>query len=1087
MKMLFRNQKYVAFMIVSLFIVLIPHGISYAQDPAIDPPLSERTQQVREAIVKAVPGVDDADDVTQPQLSAIRQLDLANKEITALKTGDFYGLSSVSGINLTNNALTEFEEDTFAGLPALKRLHFSQNPLTELDNSIFWALEGLEFLALFRTQLESDALERGHFADLENLRYLGIGSTQLTELPPGVFEGLPKLWSLFLDNNPLTSLPDGVFEGLIRLTALGLPEGMPLPISLEKVGTNQVKAVAPKGAPFKIEVPLMVTGGSLEGGATSLTIPTGRVESQTLRVHRTNWMPDAVTVNIGTLPPRPFGHRGYALEETGDLPLEFSRDGEANLPPGHILEGCTGKVIFAIAAEAGVVPWYVTQDHLESITILNLRDQSITELRSKDFNGLSNLKVLGLSYNELERLPPGIFDSLTSLTHLILSHNELESLPSGIFDSLTSLTHLHLNDNQLKSLPPGIFDSLTNLTHLHLTNNQLERLPSGIFNKLTNLTHLHLQVNSFTELPDRLFVGLTKLEWLWVYDDQRPLSLFISLEKDGTNRVKAVAPTGAPFEIEVPLVIENGTLDDNATSLTIPAGSLESDTFTVTRTAGTSDAVTVDIRDDEDIETWPKPPQWHHQGYVITKDQEEPLEFTLPANVRSNGNPQQPKAVSPRPQIEIGDSNLVAVIRETLGLDADAEITDTDMADLTELVASDRGITDIAGLEHATNLTELDLRDNEITDIGALSGLTGLTFLHLGGNSISDLSALSDLTNLTHLYLGRNSISDLSALSSLTNLTHFSLGRGAVTDIGALSGLTNLVRLYLERNTIRDLTPLTDLTALKYLYLNRNNISDVSPLAGLVNLEILRLSNNPILDTSPLYPLLETIGGKLSDVNITITEYPPWDVNEDGVVDATDSTLVTAALGQSGNDIVNPRTDVNGDATVDADDLTLVTEHLDAGNAAPSSREVFTLLDRATLETLDPDTLAAQLASLRAKSDGSLKYQRAIALLESVLAAMRPDKTKLLANYPNPFNPETWIPYHLAKASDVKITIYDARGVVVRRLDLGHQREGYYIHRSRAAHWDGRNAIGERVASGLYLYQLQADNMSLLCKMVILK
>ena len=481
-------------------------------------------------------------------------------------------------------------------------------------------------------------------------------------------------------------------------------------------------------------------------------------------------------------------------------------------------------------------------------------------------------------------------------------------------------------------------------------------------------------------------------------------------------------------------------------------------------------------------------------GELVVILQDTVVNVTVPAsegtlnNVQGNSvGTQQQKSVSPPPQMEIGDSNLAAVIRETLGLDADAEITDTDMADLTGLNASDRGITDIAGLEHATNLTELDLRDNEITDIGALSGLTGLTFLHLGGNSISDLSALSDLAGLTHLYLGRNSISDLSALSGLTNLTHFSLGRGAVTDISALSGLTNLVRLYLERNTIRDLTALTDLTALKYLYLNRNNISDVSPLAGLVNLEILRLSHNPILDTSPLYSLLEATGGKLSTVNITITEYPPWDVNEDGVVDVADSALVTAALGQSGNDIVNPRTDINGDATVDADDLTLVTENLDAGNAAPSSREVFTRLDRATLETLDPDTLAAQLASLRAKSDGSLKYQRAIALLESVLAAMYPDKTKLLANYPNPFNPETWIPYHLAKASDVKITIYDARGALVRRLDLGHQREGYYINRSRAAYWNGKNDVGEKVASGLYFYQLQADNMSLLRKMVILK
>ncbi len=98
-----------------------------------------------------------------------------------------------------------------------------------------------------------------------------------------------------------------------------------------------------------------------------------------------------------------------------------------------------------------------------------------------------------------------------------------------------------------------------------------------------------------------------------------------------------------------------------------------------------------------------------------------------------------------------------------------------------------------------------------------------------------------------------------------------------------------------------------------------------------------------------------------------------------------------------------------------------------------------------------------------------------------------PDETLLLANYPNPFNPETWIPYHLANASDVQITIYDTRGTVVRRLHLGHQREGYYTHRSHAAYWDGRNGIGERVASGIYFYQLRADEVSPLRKMVILK
>ena len=121
--------------------------------------------------------------------------------------------------------------------------------------------------------------------------------------------------------------------------------------------------------------------------------------------------------------------------------------------------------------------------------------------------------------------------------------------------------------------------------------------------------------------------------------------------------------------------------------------------------------------------------------------------------------------------------------------------------------------------------------------------------------------------------------------------------------------------------------------------------------------------------------------------------------------------------------------------------------------------------------------------------DTSCRFQQsvAIAMLEAFLSAIRPEATVLLANYPNPFNPETWIPYELATASDVRITIYDMGGVVVRRLELGHQASGYYTSRSRAAYWDGRNAVGERVASGIYFYQLQADNTSLVRKMVILK
>ncbi|RKU26088.1 hypothetical protein C6499_14175 [Candidatus Poribacteria bacterium] len=82
----------------------------------------------------------------------------------------------------------------------------------------------------------------------------------------------------------------------------------------------------------------------------------------------------------------------------------------------------------------------------------------------------------------------------------------------------------------------------------------------------------------------------------------------------------------------------------------------------------------------------------------------------------------------------------------------------------------------------------------------------------------------------------------------------------------------------------------------------------------------------------------------------------------------------------------------------------------------------------------------------------------------------------LLANFPNPFNPETWIPYHLAKPAAVTITIYAVNGQVVRELALGHQPAGIYQTRSRAAYWDGRNAFGEPVASGVYFYTLSTES-----------
>ena len=113
--------------------------------------------------------------------------------------------------------------------------------------------------------------------------------------------------------------------------------------------------------------------------------------------------------------------------------------------------------------------------------------------------------------------------------------------------------------------------------------------------------------------------------------------------------------------------------------------------------------------------------------------------------------------------------------------------------------------------------------------------------------------------------------------------------------------------------------------------------------------------------------------------------------------------------------------------------------------------------------------------------------QRGILFLEQLLAALTPKKTSLLPNYPNPFNPETWIPYQLAESADVTLRIYAVDGKVVRTLALGHQPIGIYHDKSRAAYWDGKNALSEPVASGVYFYTLTAGDFTATRKMLIRK
>ncbi len=253
-----------------------------------------------------------------------------------------------------------------------------------------------------------------------------------------------------------------------------------------------------------------------------------------------------------------------------------------------------------------------------------------------------------------------------------------------------------------------------------------------------------------------------------------------------------------------------------------------------------------------------------------------------------------------RDPVSIQDANLLTAIRGSLELSDNEALTQAKMADLTELRAAERGISNISGLEHATSLTTVRLARNQISNLSALSGLTSLTTLRVQNNNISSIAALSGLTNLTELFL------------------------------------------------------------------NNNQITDITPLGGLTNLLRLKLAGNSFANTG-------------------------------------DNAQTLNALIAAGVDI-----DISGN-------------------------------------------------------------------------------TLLLPNYPNPFNPETWIPYQLGADSEVEIVIYDVRGAVVRYLRLGHRAAGIYQHPGRAAYWDGRDVLGKRVANGVYFYQLRTNNMSVVGRMVVLK
>ena len=1041
-------------------------------------------------------------------LTSLEELDLADNQIVNLSP--LQNLTSLTDLNLDDNLIENVS--ALSGLSRLEKLYLRDNnvmdvrPLSTMTHLKTLYLRGNEN-TLRNVKLLVMLKEEGTRIDITLPKPVNVPDTNLAEelrtaIPlsandlifPEDMEGLTRLTasnrniadltgletatamtSLTLSDNAIVDLEP--LEDLTSLTNLDLRDNEIVDVSdlsgltslaSLNLADNQITNVLPLAGLTQLTL-LDLTGNAgitnakvlyrLEQGGTNITLPTGTT------------IPDAVVFT------------------------------DANL------ESAVKRALRIATADP------ILSTDITRLTRLTITRRSIISLRGLETaTALENLDV---GNNQIADL--SLLQSLTSLRWLDLADNQIADVTP--LTGLTSLERLDLRNNQITDVTP--LTGLTSLTRLYLRGNENTLTNRKLLVKLEN-ARVDIPLPDPVEIPDTNLASALRTELnLPVGDPIFPEDMKGLRTLRASNRIIADL-TG----LETATAVTSLTLSNNAI-------------VDLTPLSGLTTLTTLNLSNNQITDVSP----------LVGLTNLTRLDLTGNTGILNLGvlyhlNQQSTTTivgVDVPDAIMFTDNDLEAAVKRALRIPATEPILPDALATLERLTASRKGITSLSGLQDAGVLKTLDVGQNAISDLSPLSGLTNLETLDLAGNQITTVLSLTGLTQLKTLDLRSNSVTDVEPLKDLTSLRQIYLRGNTITNLewlGALENLRSDIRLPdvvslpdsdLDRevrsalrtdgNTVSNTLPMSEelleslttltapnssianltgcehMTGLTSLNLSRNQITDVTPLSKLTSLVTLRLDGNTILDTSSLYPLTLR---KLTDVDITINRYPSWDVNQNGRVDKVDLYLITLS-------ITGSTPDINDDGSIDTEDETAADVNRDGSRNINDLRFVFDYLDRpvnlgapllstetvtselSMLERMDADGLRVQLQILRMTDDGSLNYRQTVAFLQAILAAIQPNQTLLLANYPNPFNPETWIPYQLARDSHVRITIYDTQGAIVRRLELGYRAEGYYTSRGRAAHWDGRNDVGESVASGIYFYQLETENVSLLRKMVILK
>ena len=710
------------------------------------------------------------------------------------------------------------------------------------------------------------------------------------------------------------------------------PDLAPFAVTLEKrTGAAEVRAVIPVGAPFAVPVPVALDNGTLAGDAATITVPAGATESDWVAVTRTAGTTGAVTVDVvlETQPTLPSDHTGYAFGRGSGLPVtaigatadDMPPDAPAGLMAAHTTTA--GEAALSWTAATGVASYQYRYrvDDGDYRLWAEIADSASGEANAAGFTvtGLVNgfkhtfqVRARGAgtssgASNEASATPGaglGICprtrelrdyiveaidgaDDCAAVTATLLAGLELLStsgdfqLQAGDLDGLTGLKWFSVNDGHLTgvlfrgsglvSLPEGIFSDLTNLQFLYLGDNRLSTLPGGVFGGLSTLKLLSLHHNQLTALPDGVFEGLTSLQALSLIDNPgSPFAVPVNLEKVGTDQVKAVAPTGAPFELELEVSLTDA--DPATVTLTVERGAVESDAVTVARAAGKTGAVVASLG------TLPSPPtskpagfEFAHDGYALEAgaartilpessapqnfmaapgDTQVVLSWDAPASdsgvTKHQFRQKAAGAADFEAWIDIansaaGEANQAGFtvedltneteytfeVKRFIGTSEGAAATDTatptpGICGRTQQV-QDAILARVSGAEACNEVTVADLagiglliiKNAGLTALqtGDFAGLTGLEGLSVSGNpSLTALPSglFSGLTSAVGLTLSNNGLEMLPAdlFSGLTALEQIVLIDNALTTLptGMFTGLTGVQSLALQGNDLATLS-----------------------------------------------------------------------------------------------------------------------------------------------------------------------------------------------------------------------------------------------------------------------------------------